>query len=536
MIKKDYDFFPFEKPAETLTAANGRTLLLLKKEIIADTIAKTFERLSFTFTKAHTEHIISSALAENASANDRYVCACLLKNAAVSARGVLPLCQDTGIATIFGWKGADIVTDGSDYEAASEAVANVYKTKNLRFSTVKAKSFFEEYNPQNNLPAQIMLFSGNSGMPQAAGEYRFLCCAKGGGSSNKTVFIQATKAVLTQERFEKLLREKIAALGTSACPPYTIAVAAGGLSPEQNLLALKLATCGETERCLPESSFRDAAWEARVLQIASETGFGAQFGGTQFAVDAVVLRLPRHGASCPVSIGVSCSAHRNLESYITKDGIYIEKTAAHPEELPRFREACAYASLNKSETEIHLDTGSGIQSCLDILSKHAVGTRLLLSGPLLVARDAAHAKWKQLADSGQPLPAYTKQYPVCYAGPAETPDGYAAGSFGPTTAGRMDDYADMLMSRGASLISLAKGNRSASFIHACAKYGGFYLGTPGGIAALIAEQYIRKSTVLDYPELGMEAVRLIEVENLPVFIITDKNGNDFYTRITADAS
>ena len=546
----DFDFFPSDGAA--LSDDNAR---------IRQVAEAAFERLSFTFTRRHLEHLISAALAPDASANDRYVCACLLKNAAVAARGVFPLCQDTGIATVFGWRnGNAIPATGDGFEALTEGIRHVYDERRLRFSTVCPATFFDEYDPKDNLPAQLALFDGRSALaplpPFAhrapADSLSLLFCAKGGGSSNKTTFVSGTKALLTPLAFGAFLREQIAAFGTSACPPYTIAVVTGGLSPEQNLLALKLATCGAYDELTYEPNehgFRDRALEAEAMRIAAETGYGAQFGGTRYALEAIVIRLPRHGASCPISAGVSCSAHRNLRAVVTREGFWLEKTVTMPETLPRFTEATRFADTAAAETSKgsgeatsnritetsatprRIDTDGGIPRVLAQLAGASAGERVILSGNILVARDAAHARWQKLLENGESLPDYCTRYPICYAGPARTPDGAVIGSFGPTTAGRMDGYADALMSRGAALVTLAKGNRSKRWTEACARYGAYYLGTPGGIAALIAREYITAEQVLDYADLGMEAVRLVTVRDLPAFVITTGSGEDFYEKI-----
>lgn len=544
----DYDFFSFDdlhlsdsdiKPIDVYYTKNNK-ILELPSKILTVAVKMCFERLSFTFSKSHLESLINATLDKNSSDNDRYVCASLLKNALIASEGKLPLCQDTGIANIFAWKDNGIVIDGDEHEALATAIREIYLQKKLRLSTTVPSSIFTEYDPKNNLPANIGIFSSNvsgSGTSAQKPAYRFLCCGKGGGSSNKTFFMQGTKANLNEQSFKEFLTEKIRNLGTSACPPYTIAVVVGGLSPEQNLLALKLATCGgfdsEKKMSLLKNTFslqdnilRDNKWEHIVLDIAKNTKLGAQFGGSQLAINAVVLRLPRHGASCPISIGVSCSAHRNLEMFINEDGIFIEKTISDPKTLDNFENAIRFADSSIKCPIIQTDFG--IQSCCNVLSKLNCGQRIKISGTILVARDAAHAKWKELVDSGKSLPDYCKKYPICYAGPAQTPEGYVIGSFGPTTAGRMDSYSQFLMQQGASLITIAKGNRSTDFIKCCKKYGGFYLGTIGGAAALIAKQYIKDVKIIDYPELGMEAVRLVKVENLPGFLLTDNKGNDFY--------
>lgn len=503
--------------------------------------AEAFGRLSFTFTKEHLENIIKAALCETASDNDRYVCSCILKNAQVAAQGTFPLCQDTGIANIFAWKKGNPVSEGNEFNELTSGVKKIYDEKKLRFSTSCPKNFYEEYDPKNNLPAQISIFSSDGALAPLPDFVKnapedstsFIFCAKGGGSSNKTAFIQGTKASLTKDRFSKLMKEQISHFGTSACPPYTIAIVAGGLSPEQNLLTLKLASMGAYDEMTYEPNefgFRDKELENLGKKIAEESGYGAQFGGSAFALDVIVVRLPRHGASCPISFGVSCSAHRNLKAISTKEGLFLEKTVSDPSKLEGFSKAVNYEPAGKASAEkgMMLDTAEGIDSLLGKLSASKPGDRILLSGKILVARDAAHARWQKIIEEGRDLPEYCTKFPICYAGPARTPEGKVIGSFGPTTAGRMDVYADMLMSRKAALITLAKGNRSQSWTDACKKYGGFYLGTPGGIAALIASEYIISQEIVDYEDLGMEAVRLVEVKDLPCFVITDKNGMDFY--------
>lgn len=497
---------------------------------------KSFARLSFTFTEEHLEGIINAALSPDASENDRYVCACMLKNALVASKGTFPLCQDTGIANIFGWKKGSFPTKNL-YEELTAGVRKTYDEKKLRFSTTVPDSFYEEHDPKNNLPAQISVFDADCALAPSPSFVKdapedsmsFLFCAKGGGSSNKTSFIQGTKAFLTKEKFSALMKEELTHFGTSACPPYTLAIVAGGLSPEQNLLTLKLASMGAYDGMTYEANehgFRDRELEELAMKIARECGYGSQFGGTQFALSAVVVRLPRHGASCPISFGVSCSAHRNLKAVLTKEGLYIEKTVANPAELKDFDKAVAFAE--KKEGGSKIESTGDIKSVLASLSGTKPGDRIILNGKILVARDAAHARWQKLIDSGKSLPEYCTKYPICYAGPARTPEGKVIGSFGPTTAGRMDVYAESLMSRGAALVTLAKGNRSKNWTDSCKKYGAFYLGTPGGIAALIASEYIKSQEILDYEDLGMEAVRLVEVENLPCFVITNSSGEDFY--------
>ena len=532
----EYEFYPFEKPLEIQTLKSGKQILEIDCIKIEEIITKTFESLSFYFPKEHIENLVKAALKADSSDNDRYVCASLLENAKIAAEGKLPLCQDTGIANIFGWKDSSVIVNGSINAAVTNAVKNVYQKRKLRLSTTIPDTIFNEHDPKNNLPANIMIFDDSE---NAEASIKFLCCAKGGGSSNKTIFFQGTKANLTEKALDEFLKEKIKSLGTSACPPYTLSLVLGGLSPEQNLLALKLATCGafETEE-LKENLTKnnsifsnilfDQEWKKKVLEIAESTGLGAQFGGKRMALDASVLRLPRHGASCPISVGLSCSAHRNLFCKITKDGLYIQKTVKNPEEISGFQEALKLKEKAVNENTLVIDTNKSIKENLEILSKVKCGQRLLFSGPLLVARDAAHARWKELFEKTKKLPEYCSKYPVCYAGPAQTPEGFVIGSFGPTTAGRMDSYADLLMQNKCSLITIAKGNRSAAFKDCCKKHGAFYLGTIGGAAALIAKKCVQSVEVLDYPELGMEAVRLVTVKDLPAFLLTDDKGNDFY--------
>lgn len=538
----NFDFFPVDN----------------RNDVLQKMSEGAFSRLSFTFTKEHLDGVVKAALSPNASDNDKYVCACILKNAQVSSEGKFPLCQDTGIANIFGWKKKGFSTEVDEYESLSNGAKKVYDERKLRFSTSVPKNFYDEFDPKNNMPAQVTILSENASLaptpnfvknlpPKSLG---MIFCAKGGGSSNKTSFIQGTKAFLTKEKFTSLMKEEISHFGTSACPPYTIGIVAGGLSPEQNLLTLKLATMGAYDDMTYEPNefgFRDKELEELGMKIANESGYGAQFGGSTFALNVIVIRLPRHGASCPISFGVSCSAHRNLKAFATEEGFYLEKTVQNPskeidkyDEVVKFAEtpvitpvettnSCDFDKLN--HRELSVSTNDGMESVLTQLKNAKPGDRILLSGKIIVARDAAHARWKKYLDETGKLPEYASKYPICYAGPARTPEGCVIGSFGPTTAGRMDVYAEMLMSRGVSLVTLAKGNRSKQWTDACKNFKAFYLGTPGGIAALIASKYILSEEVVDYEELGMEAVRLVEVSNLPCFVITDSNGNDFYEDI-----
>lgn len=510
-------------------AVSGKTLDFLA--------AMAFDRLAFTFTKEHLSHLAEIANEKTNSANDRLVSTFLLENAVIAAEGVFPLCQDTGTAQVFAWKDDRVLTDGDDTVDLSAGIERTYRTRNLRFSTTRPSSLFDETDPANNMPAQVTVASVRT-PAGAKPAYRFLFCAKGGGSSNKTAFTQGTKALLTEKAFTEFLEKQIPALGVAACPPYSISVVVGGISPEQNLLALKLATAGYFDRKLAGWDYRvfgtepirDGEWERRVLEIARDTGLGAQFGGSALAVSARVLRLPRHGASCPVSVGVSCSAHRNLLGYVDESGVWLERTEREPLAVPGVAEAIR---TNKGEGKkgIDINLDAGIPAIRSALSGLEPGTPVTLSGKILVARDAAHARWRAILASGKPLPDYVANYAILYAGPAQTPEGRVTGSFGPTTAGRMDDYADDLMSRGGALVTLAKGNRSAAWREACAKYGATYLGTPGGIAALIADRHVTSSVVVDYPELGMEAVRLVTVKDLPAFVLINDRGEDFYARI-----
>lgn len=567
------DNMKFEKiiSASRISAEQHETGLIIDGNTLASFAERAFQRLSFTYAQEHLESLLSIACDSAASKNDRLVAVKLLENAVIAAQGKLPLCQDTGVAQIFAWRDSSVYSalDGmkpfqSESEALSAGIEAAYKKNNLRFSINIPSSLFDEKNSATNLPAQIDIFAAEQ-TPQPS--YRFLFCAKGGGSSNKTDFTCATKALLNPQSFEHFLKTKITALGTAACPPYTIAVVIGGLSPEQNVLTLKLATAGywdaiDTLRTDGAVRWTDTVggvkplrcrdWEERALCIASETGLGAQFGGTRLAIHARIFRLPRHGASCFASIGVSCNAHRNLMGYICREGAFLQKTVTDPQlffdkavriasqETPPaacstadIPAATEYRSIAKDKNLPPSIELASIASACAALSRYPVGQAFLFSGDILVARDAAHARWKALLEAGKPLPEYTAQYPILYAGPAETPQGAVIGSFGPTTANRMDPYAEELMSRGAALITIAKGNRSELWRTACKKYGAFYLGTIGGAAALIAEKHIIAHRILDYPDLGMEAVHLISVKDLPVFLIIDDKGNDFYASLKA---
>jgi fumarate hydratase class I len=488
-------------------------LTLLAREALTD--------VNFLLRSAHLSKLRFILDDPEASDNDRFVAETLLKNAVIAAKGELPSCQDTGTAIVIGEKGEAVWTGGHDEEALEEGIFRTYQDKNLRYSQMAPMSMFEEKNTGSNLPAQIDIHAA------PGDEYDFLFLAKGGGSANKTFLFQETKSLLNEKSLEKFLREKLFSLGTAACPPYHLAVVIGGTSAEATLKTVKLASAGYYD-ALPTvgagagQAFRDPEWEERIIRMAQESRIGAQFGGKYFVHDVRVIRLPRHAASCPVGIGVSCSADRNIKAKITRDGIFLEQLETNPARyLP------AETAVEKTKS-VAIDLNRPMADILAELSKHPIKTRLSLSGPLIVARDVAHARIKQMLEAGQPMPQYFKDHPVYYAGPAKTPEGMASGSFGPTTAGRMDGYVDEFMSKGGSLIMLAKGNRSPVVREACALHKGFYLGSIGGPAAILAQENILKVEAVDFPELGMEAVRRIWVKDFPAFIVVDDKGNDFF--------
>ncbi|MCY4273662.1 MAG: fumarate hydratase [bacterium] len=465
-----------------------------------------------------------------ASANDRFVATELLRNANIAAGGVLPGCQDTGTAVVVAHKGERVLTGADDERAIARGVFDTYQTSNLRYSQLAPLSMFEERNTGNNLPAQIEIYA-------APGDaYSFLFMAKGGGSANKSFLFQETKALLNPESLTRFLDEKLRTLGTAACPPYHLAVVIGGTSAEYTLKAAKYASARYLDTLPTEGSatghaYRDLEWEGRILELTRQFGIGAQFGGKYFCHDVRVIRMPRHGASCPVGVAVSCSADRQALGKITAEGIFLEQLEADP---ARFLPEVTDDELGGPVVRIDLN-----QPMADIcaeLSRYPVKTRLALTGTLVVARDIAHARIKERLDAGEAMPGYLRHHPVYYAGPAKTPEGYASGSFGPTTAGRMDAYVDQFQAAGGSLVMLAKGNRSRPVVEACARHGGFYLGSIGGPAARLAKDSIRKVEVLEYPELGMEAVYRIEVEDFPAFIVTDDKGNDFFTEVATPVS
>lgn len=479
--------------------------------------------VSFMLRTSHLEKLRAIIDDPEATDNDRFVAYNLLQNAAVAAKGELPSCQDTGTAIVMAKKGENVFTGSNDAQALSKGIFNTYINKNLRYSQIVPISMFEEKNSGSNLPAQIDIYATEGK------KYEFLFLAKGGGSANKTFLYQQTKSLLNEKSLEKFVREKIMDLGTAACPPYHLALVIGGTSAEANLATVKKASAGyydhlPTTGNMAGQAFRDLEWEERVKQICQESGVGAQFGGKYLVHDVRVIRLPRHAASCPVGLGVSCSADRNIKGKITEEGIFVEQLETNPARL-------LPENAPHLEAPVSIDLDQPMENILAELTKHPIKTRLMLNGTVIVARDIAHAKIKEMLDNGEPMPEYFKNHPVYYAGPAKTPDGMPSGSFGPTTAGRMDSYVDQFQAAGGSMIMLAKGNRSQQVTDACAKHGGFYLGSIGGPAAILAQDNILSVEVVDFPELGMEAVRKITVKDFPAFIITDDKGNDFFQNL-----
>jgi len=508
----------------SIASFEGRDVLKVDPEALTVLANEAMRDVSFLLRGEHNESVGRILRDPEASQNDKGVAVAFLRNAQISAEFELPVCQDTGTATIVAKKGQQVWTGGGDEEALSRGVYKTYTEENLRYSQTVALDMYREVNTGTNLPAQIDIQAVD-------GEaYKFLFIAKGGGSANKTALFQETKALLAPEALLKFLVGKMKHLGTAACPPYHIAVVIGGTSADACLKAVKLASTKYLDELPTEGNehgraFRDRELEQKLLEEAYKLGIGAQFGGKYFAHDVRVVRLPRHGASCPVGIGVSCSADRNVKAKITREGIFIEELDRNPGRLipDEYR--------RKHANGISIDLNQPMKAILAELSKHPVSTPLLLNGTIIVGRDIAHAKFKELIDAGKPVPEYLLKHPIYYAGPAKTPKGKASGSFGPTTAGRMDSYVDLLQSRGASMIMIAKGNRSQQVTDACKKYGGFYLGSIGGPAAVLAEENIKKVECIDFQELGMEAVWKIEVENFPAFILVDDKGNDFFKQL-----
>jgi fumarate hydratase class I len=515
--------FAYEKPfqigADEIEAA-GKQILQVAPEALTLLARRAFTDLAHYLRTGHLESLGKILKDPEASANDRFVALDLLKNAVIAAEGVLPGCQDTGTATIVGKKGQHVWTEGYDEEALSKGVYRSYHEGNLRYSQLAPLSMFEEKNTGDNLPAQIDLYA------KGGDTYEFLFMAKGGGSANKMFLFQETKALLNEESLLKWADAAVRKLGTAACPPYHLAIVIGGTSAEATMKTLKLATARELDT-LPTTgskggrAFRDVEWEERIFKLSQEVGIGAQFGGKYFCHDVRVIRLPRHGASCPVGLGVSCSADRNVRGRIDKDGVWIERLDREP---ARFLPGDAAAGGEA----VKVDIDRPMPEVLAQLTQHPVSTRLALTGTMVVARDIAHAKLKARLDAGEGLPDYLKEKIVYYAGPAKKPDGMPSGSFGPTTAQRMDPYVPIFQAAGGSMISLAKGNRSRQVVDACQEHGGFYLGSIGGPAARLAHDCIKSVEVLEYPELGMEAVWKIRVEDFPAFIVIDDKGNDFF--------
>ena len=503
--------------------AAGRTFLQVEPEALRLLTAEAMHDIAHFLRTDHLKQLASIMNDPEASPNDRFVALDLLKNANIAAAGVLPMCQDTGTAIVMGKRGQNVLTDGDDDAHLARGVYDAYTKLNLRYSQMAPLNMWEERNTGSNLPAQIELYA------TAGDAYKFLFMAKGGGSANKSYLYQETKAILNRKAMLAFLEEKIRSLGTAACPPYHLAVVIGGTSAEFALKTAKYASAHyldalPTEGSMLAHGFRDVEFEQDVFELTRRLGIGAQFGGKYFCHDVRVIRLPRHGASLPVALAVSCSADRQALAKITAQGVFLEQLETDP---ARFLPETTDEHLD--DNVVRVDLNRPMEEIRGELSKYPVKTRLSLTGTLVVARDIAHAKLKELLDSGQPLPDYLKNHPVYYAGPAKTPEGYASGSFGPTTAGRMDSYVDQFQAAGGSFVMLAKGNRSKQVTDACQAHGGFYLGSIGGPAARLARDCIKKVEVLDYPELGMEAVWRIEVEDFPAFIVVDDKGNDFFT-------
>ena len=510
-------------------AAAGRTFLEVEPAALTRLAHEAMRDIAHLYRPSHLQQLADILRDAEASPNDRFVALELLKNACIAAGGVLPSCQDTGTAIVMGKKGERVLTGGGDEAAIARGVFDAYRTGNLRYSQLAPLDMYREVNTGSNLPAQIEIHA----VP--GDQYRFLFIAKGGGSANKSFLFQETKALLNPQSLATFLEEKLRSIGTAACPPYHLAVVIGGTSAEYTMKVAKLASARYLD-ALPTSGnehgrgFRDHELEAQVHEMTRRLGIGAQFGGKYFCHDVRVIRLPRHGASCPVGIAVSCSADRQALGKITRDGVYLEELERDPARfLPEVDEVALRGDV------VRLDLRRSMAELRAELSRLPVRTRLELTGPMIVARDIAHAKIKERLDRGEEMPAYMRDHVVYYAGPAKTPKGYASGSFGPTTAGRMDAYVDLFQSKGGSHVMLAKGNRSRAVTDACRRHGGFYLGSIGGPAARLAQDCIRKVDVLEYPELGMEAVWRIEVEDFPAFVVVDDKGNDFFARLGVTA-
>ncbi|MEE3663993.1 class I fumarate hydratase FumA [Brenneria sp. g21c3] len=522
LSKDDTEYRLLSSDFVSVTQFEGQDILKIEPEALTLLAQQAFHDASFFLRPSHQQQVASILHDPEASENDKYVALQFLRNSEIAAKGILPTCQDTGTAIIVGKKGQRVWTGINDAEALSHGVYNTFTEDNLRYSQNAALDMYKEVNTGTNLPAQIDLYSTEGE------EYKFLLVSKGGGSANKTYLYQETKALLNPEKLKSFLLDKMRSLGTAACPPYHIAFVVGGTSAETTLKTVKLASTKYYDELPTEGNehgqaFRDLALEQELLQAARDFGLGAQFGGKYFAHDVRVIRLPRHGASCPVGMGVSCSADRNIKGKINRKGVWLEQLEHNPgkyipEELRQAGEGDA----------VKIDLNRPMPEILKELSQYPVSTRLSLTGTIIVGRDIAHAKLKERLDNGEGLPQYVKDHPIYYAGPAKTPAGYASGSLGPTTAGRMDSYVDLLQANGGSMIMLAKGNRSQQVTDACHKHGGFYLGSIGGPAAILAQNSIKSLTCVEYPELGMEAIWKIEVEDFPAFILVDDKGNDFY--------
>jgi fumarate hydratase, class I len=522
-LKQDNtEYYLLTKKGITVSSFQGRPVLCVTSKTLEELARVAFSDVSYMLRTSHLKQMAEILQDPEASENDRYVALTMLLNAEVSAKKILPFCQDTGTATVVAKKGQQVWTDGDDAYALSKGIFKTYTQENLRYSQTIPLDMYREKNSGTNLPAQIDIYAVEGQ------EYHFLFIAKGGGSANKTALFQETKALLNPSGLEAFLVDKLKGLGTAACPPYHVAFVIGGTSAETCLKTVKLASARYLDELPVQGNesgqaFRDVTLEKKVLDAAWKLGIGAQFGGKHFALDLRIIRLPRHGASCPVGMGVSCAADRNIKAKINSSGVWLEQLEAKPGRFipERLRQTAGSGgipiNLNKSMPEILTD-----------LSRHQVGTRLSLTGTIIVGRDIAHARLKDDLDAGKGLPQYVKDHPIYYAGPAKTPEGMASGSFGPTTAGRMDSYVDLFQHHGGSMVMIAKGNRSQIVTDACKKHGGFYLGSIGGPAAILAQENIKKVELLEYPELGMEAIYRIEVKDFPAFILVDDKGNDFY--------
>ncbi len=523
--KDQTSYYLLTKEFVSTAQFEGNEILKVQPEGLALLAKTAMHDCSFFLREEHLRQIVEILNDPEASKNDKFVALAMLRNAETSAKGILPFCQDTGTATIFAKKGQQVWTGGGDEEALSLGVYKTYTNDNLRYSQTVPLDMYKEKNSGTNLPAQIDIYA------TTGDEYKFLFIAKGGGSANKSMLFQESKALLNPEKLESFIIEKIRNLGSAACPPYHIAIVIGGTSAEATIKTVKLASAKYLDNLPTEGNdggqaFRDVELEKKILEGTYKIGIGAQFGGKYLALDIRIIRLPRHGASCPVGIGVSCIADRNIKAKINKEGIWVEKLEDNPGRLIPDK----YRKVEENEA-VQVDLNMPMKDILSVLTKHAVGTRLSLNGTIIVGRDIAHAKIKERVDKGEGMPQYLKDHPIYYAGPAKTPSGMPSGSFGPTTAGRMDSYVDLFQSLGGSMIMIAKGNRSQVVADACKKYGGFYLGSIGGPAALLAQENIKKVELIEYPELGMEAIYKIEVVNFPAFILIDDKGNDFYKQV-----